>query len=112
MNSWTDGQTHRIKRHWGKKEKKALQGQHKLTFMNSSKPEHTAVLIMVHDTLEYYRNDLHESPLKLLSLIYMDLTCKLTQLSTHGQESMQDRRFGWRAGGRKLEKYLYRQDVQ
>lgn len=87
-----------------KKEKKALQHQHKLTIMNSSKPEHTAVLIMVYDTLESYRNDRHESPLKLLSRIYMDLTCQLMQLSTRtridaGQKIWLD--------SRKLEKRLY-----
>lgn len=43
--------------------------------MDSGKLEHTAVVIMVHGTLEYGRNDLHGSPLKLLPR-----TCQTVQL--------------------------------
>lgn len=109
LDRWTDTQDQQTLRGGGEREKKALQHQHKLTLLNSSKPEHTAVLIMVHDTLEYCKNDLHESPLKLLCRIYMDLTCKLTQLSSHGWESTQNSRSGWKEDGGKLEKYLCRQ---
>lgn len=49
---------------------------------------------MVHDTLEYYRNDLHALPLKLQIQLYMHLTCKLIHLSLHRRASMQDRRPG------------------
>lgn len=49
---------------------------------------------MVHESLEYYRNDLHALLLKLQTQLYTHLACKLIHLSLHRRASMQDRRPG------------------
>lgn len=53
LDRWIDTQDQQTLE--GREKRKLCSIIHILTFRNSSKPEHTAVLIMVHDTLAYYK---------------------------------------------------------